>query len=640
MPFVRTETAALLRHYALILATGVFVFFVGLGAAKLWDEDEAEYTRCAREMMARGDWVVPTLNGEPWLEKPVLVYWMMIGSFHVFGPTEFAARFPSALLAVGTSLLTYHLGRRLFRPQVGLWAALILSSSLMFVVIARAATFDSALIFFMTASLLAYVVAMPRRFWSSAANGGGLPDEIACRWFGDASSRLARFRAVLPASWLSFLAIYLPLGLAVMVKGPIGVLLPIAALGMFVWTTGSRAAGARDASPIAESALYRLRRELRRGGQRLTTMAAEFPAAAWAMRPLTLAAIVVAVSAPWYILAGIHTHGDFWRVFIWEHNVQYILHPHQGHNGSGIYYYPLALIIGFFPWTLALGIGAIAAIRRIRAGGSGRRAAQLAIAWSLTWMIVMSMVGTKLPHYIVPAFPMMAVMAAVSLVEWVESREPAGRVDRLMSAGLASLCALGIAIAVALPPLIDRWAPGRPSFNWLGIVLAVGAAVSLVLQRFRRRALSVSALAATAAILFVAIFAAAAPVFSVEQTSVQMTGSVDRLGTKSTAIGIYRLYLPGLIYYADRVNPILNIRRPSDAAELARNRDYLIVTDEQGLADLRPFLPRDAVVLENQTRFLKGTPLVVIGRSATIAAADSAKAQSLAGRSIAKPLQK
>src|SRR5689334_6696218 len=175
------------RHQFLIALAGVAIFFAGLGASRLWDEDEAEYARCAREMMARGDWVVPTFNGEAWLEKPVLVYWLMIGSFKAFGPTEFAARFPSALLALGTSLLTYQLGRRLFRPQVGLWAALILSSSLMFVVIARAATLDSALIFCTTASLLAYVVGMPREFWATAREP-----------VTGTAGRVGRFREVLP----------------------------------------------------------------------------------------------------------------------------------------------------------------------------------------------------------------------------------------------------------------------------------------------------------------------------------------------------------------------------------------------------------------------------------------------------------
>ena len=119
------------RHQCLILVAGLFVFLTGLGAARLWDEDEPQYARVAREMMLQGEWLTPTFNFHLFSDKPVLLYWLMLGSYHVFGVTEFAARFPSAVMAIGTALLTYHLGRRLFRPQVGLWAGLIMTTNVM-----------------------------------------------------------------------------------------------------------------------------------------------------------------------------------------------------------------------------------------------------------------------------------------------------------------------------------------------------------------------------------------------------------------------------------------------------------------------------------------------------------------------------
>jgi 4-amino-4-deoxy-L-arabinose transferase-like glycosyltransferase len=136
------------------------VFFTNLGGPRLWDDDEPRNATCAREMLARGDWIVPTFNSELRTDKPALLYWLMMGSYSLFGATEFAARFPSALLAVGTALMTYHLGRLLFRPQVGLWAGMIMATNLMFAVSARAATPDSTLIFFTTLALLIYVWSM------------------------------------------------------------------------------------------------------------------------------------------------------------------------------------------------------------------------------------------------------------------------------------------------------------------------------------------------------------------------------------------------------------------------------------------------------------------------------------------------
>jgi 4-amino-4-deoxy-L-arabinose transferase-like glycosyltransferase len=645
-----------LRHQLLIALAGAAIFFAGLGSSRLWDEDEAEYSRCAREMTARSDWVVPTFNGEAWLEKPVLVYWLMIGSFRLFGPTEFAARFPSAVFAIGTALLTYSLGRRLFRPQVGFWAALILLSSLMFVVIARAATLDSTLIFFTTLSVLAYVSAMPKHFWReprwtilarTASDGNSRKEEhssLALRASVAPSevqeNRLGRFRAALPQSWWSFVAMYVPMGFAVMVKGPLGVLLPIAGLGMFVWISGSpglahkiQPLGADKPLELRDHWRHRLLRSAKAIWRRAWAMAADFPAATWAMRPLTLAAIVLAIAAPWYVLAGIRTHGEFWNVFLWQHNVQYILHSQQGHAGSGLYYYPLALIIGFFPWTLALAFGGHDAVRAIRRGEAGSRGFALALTWSAVWFIVMSLVGTKLPHYIVPAYPMMALLAGTWTSNWISlTHAPASEadaIDRIVSLesadrwiriSLAALALLGIVMAIGLPLVVQHWAPGEPGFSWLGSVVAIGCATAFLLQVRRHRAASVGALFVTAGAFFIGIFGLAGPQFSTRQTSIQMTDAVERLGTPDTPVGIYRAYLPGLIYYSDRQRPIMRVRTPADAERLtAAAADFLLITDVQGLAELRSSLPADAVVLERQTRFLKGTEMVVVGRQAAAA---------------------
>ena len=94
--------ARLVRHQAwIILAAGV-LFFTNLGGPRLWDDDETKNASCAREMLERGDWIVPSFNYEPRYDKPILLYWLMLGAYHAFGVNEFAARFPSALLALGT----------------------------------------------------------------------------------------------------------------------------------------------------------------------------------------------------------------------------------------------------------------------------------------------------------------------------------------------------------------------------------------------------------------------------------------------------------------------------------------------------------------------------------------------------------
>src|SRR5215475_8953371 len=95
----------LLLQLVLVLGVCYFFFFFSLGAFGLVGADEPRYAQIAREMFARHDYIVPTLNGQPWLEKPVFLYWKMIGAYKLLGVSDWAARLPgafhAALLVVG-----------------------------------------------------------------------------------------------------------------------------------------------------------------------------------------------------------------------------------------------------------------------------------------------------------------------------------------------------------------------------------------------------------------------------------------------------------------------------------------------------------------------------------------------------------
>ena len=171
------------RHQIWILLAGGIVCFTYLGGTRLWDKDETIYASCAREMFANQDWVVPVFNGHLFPDKPPLMYWLMISGFHAFGVTEFAARFWSAVLGVATALATYHLGRLLFRAEVGFWAALIVVSNLLFAVSARAATVDSALTLTATLAILLFVIGTGVGRWQGADEG--------C-WSSDGGSRASQ----------------------------------------------------------------------------------------------------------------------------------------------------------------------------------------------------------------------------------------------------------------------------------------------------------------------------------------------------------------------------------------------------------------------------------------------------------------
>jgi len=146
------------KHVLILLAVGALILFTNLGVPRLWDRDEPRNAGCAAEMIARGDWVVPWFNDELRTHKPVLLYWLMMAAYSLFGVNEFSARFGSAMLGLGTIVWTYAIGSRLFHARIGLLAGIVLASTLMFDVAARAATPDSSLIFFVTASVGAFVL--------------------------------------------------------------------------------------------------------------------------------------------------------------------------------------------------------------------------------------------------------------------------------------------------------------------------------------------------------------------------------------------------------------------------------------------------------------------------------------------------
>ncbi|MGH9568160.1 MAG: ArnT family glycosyltransferase, partial [Candidatus Angelobacter sp.] len=134
----------LVLQLAAVIAACAFFFFFGLGAFGLVGADEPRYAQIAREMLARHDWIVPTLNGQPWLEKPVLLYWREMVAYSLFGVHDWVARLPSATFAAGLALAVFFFVRR-FRRASELDAALITISSVAVIGFARGASTDMQL---------------------------------------------------------------------------------------------------------------------------------------------------------------------------------------------------------------------------------------------------------------------------------------------------------------------------------------------------------------------------------------------------------------------------------------------------------------------------------------------------------------
>jgi 4-amino-4-deoxy-L-arabinose transferase-like glycosyltransferase len=133
-----------------------FAFFWQLGGNGLFDLDEALYVESAREMHLTGDYVTPRVNGQPFFEKPPLIYWEAAGMFALFGRSEFTARLPSALATVLIVALIGWFGSRHFGQRAGLLAASAYALCPMALGTARQLTTDATLTLCITAALLCF----------------------------------------------------------------------------------------------------------------------------------------------------------------------------------------------------------------------------------------------------------------------------------------------------------------------------------------------------------------------------------------------------------------------------------------------------------------------------------------------------
>ena len=132
-----------IRNYALLFFGCLLFHVAGTWSLPLIDRDEPRFAEASREMIERGDYVVPYFNNQVRLDKPPLTYWAQTASYKIFGENDFAARFPSAVAAAFVALSIFGWGSRL-RPlrrpsasqvriggtEVGWWAAIIFTLSL------------------------------------------------------------------------------------------------------------------------------------------------------------------------------------------------------------------------------------------------------------------------------------------------------------------------------------------------------------------------------------------------------------------------------------------------------------------------------------------------------------------------------
>ncbi|RMF40607.1 MAG: glycosyltransferase family 39 protein [Planctomycetota bacterium] len=458
------------------------VFFFQLGDAALWDRDEPRNAGAAREMLLRGDWIVPTFNGQLRDHKPVLLYWGQMAAYRMFGVSEWTARLPSALCALLTVFAVAILASRLTGrtrgiSQEGYWAAASLATCALFVMAGRAATPDACLIAFSTLGIAGLVLASI-----------------------DPSPPYASGR-VRPARWLPAIVGYLMLGLAGLAKGPVGIILPLAVVHLW-WLVchraqtltspgrnhqhadGSARAGAvgNPRGSFGDTLRVALRWSRHAASEFWQTFG---PLPVWrsvmALRTVPGLLIALLAAAPWYIAVGLETDGAFLRGFFLEHNLGRATQPMEGHGGS-LLFYPAAFLVGTFPWSLWLVAIVWWCRRAARTNVAHRQLVVLSGCWILVYVGAFSLASTKLPSYITPCYAGAALAIGCFLrqfeTEWSVPRTGLRRAHYMIAMGV------GTALAGTLFWLAQKESmPGITVGAIGGAAVAVGGLCGWLLDR-------------------------------------------------------------------------------------------------------------------------------------------------------------
>ena len=367
----------------ILLVMSSVMFIYKIGAPSLFETDEVIYSQVAREIVRSGDWLTLHLFSKNWFIHPPLYMWLTAVSSYLFGDNEFNTRLLNALFAIGLVFATYLLGKKMFRDGVGILAGFIVATSLQFFLQARIAIFDIPLVFFEMLALLSFF-----------------------HWLEDKKPKY-------------YYLFFLSMGFAVLMKGPIGILMPFLVIIPYLIFTGG----------LIE--LFNLH-----------------------FIPGLI--ITYLIGGTWYTAEAI-IHG---KVFIDSVFGFYLIGRYlttiEQHYGPWYFYLPV-ILIGFMPWISFLPYS-IAYQWRNR----GDEDNLFSLLWMAVVLLFFSVAGTKLPGYIMPFYPIAAISVSKMIQDYL-SGENSGIRSLILRAfkTLAVISVILIVVGVLLrmfefPDIYDR----------------------------------------------------------------------------------------------------------------------------------------------------------------------------------------
>ena len=525
-----------------LLLLALFPYFVNLGSSSIWDANEAFYVETPREMMERGDYVFPTFNYEPRVNKPVLSYWIVAGFYQLFGVSVGVQRLPIAIGAIVLIAAAFFLARaaapgvdsvgqtsstRDVGSQAAWWAALGLAVSPRLFIFARRIFIDIYISMFMGLTLLFFAL----------------------------SERYPQRRG------LFLRLMYVAVGLGVLTKGPVAIVLPGLVFAVYLI----------------------VHRELRRIGQMMLP---------------TGTAIVLAIVVPWY--------AALYRVAGWEPIRSFILGENYERFAHGVgvsadrpfWWYLPVVFSDSFPWSLLLIPAGIAWFRDRRTGVSATSDPAFRVR-TLLWLWILTIVGffslsvAKQDLYIFPIVPAVVALAGVAIARATESSSNTPRID-LVSAVMGILLAVAGAAFLFLfrGPTVVYALAGSTVVGLCGLTSGLGAAV----LAWRQRALSALTVVAAGLIAVNWTFALRVmPSFEIYKPAPALAEVLRERAEPTDLIVTYNVAMPSLVYYLRRHIDVFY--EEDEVLQVLRSNAplFLMASEDDYNRIVEPALPKGAL---------------------------------------------
>lgn len=322
----------------LVIAVAL-IWFVNLEYRTLIKPDEGRYAEIPREMVVSGDWTTPRLNELKYFEKPPLQYWATATAYTVFGEHQWTSRLWAALTGFTGILLVWFAGLRLFGREAAGYAALLLGSSLLYVLMGHINTLDMGVTFFITLGIVSLLIGQTRIDPAQRRNW------MLLAWAG--------------------------MALAVLSKGLMGIILPGTAL--FIYCIVQRDFGV-----------------LKR------------------MHWLSGLAVFLLITAPWFVLVMKANPEFFGRFFIYEHYTRFTTKD-LGRYQPWYYFIPV-LLAGALPCTVLMFDTMFRTWRNSARTDKSFNPECFLLIWAVFIYVFFSVSGSKLPSYLLPMLPALALL--------------------------------------------------------------------------------------------------------------------------------------------------------------------------------------------------------------------------------------